>query len=445
MIDDTNTPTIDTGLDFDINVDADVSNATPALEPTQDVPDINKEPEPQIEQEPEQKPQQPQEEPEVQDFRALVGRRLININNKTKGELGIILKKYPEVRNMIEAPLRREAAYRDIFPTVAEAKQIRERFPNGLQDVQALESDVHEIEETDNLTYNKDEDGNYSGHPQLINNIFNSDRQAAVALFKTLPKEWARLDRDSYNEVMGKIVGATLTGTGSWEQLIDLREHAANTKELNSIVPALDKILNRLTPFVEDRPPDANATALERERQSIARDREKTNQTIQQQFHQSFERDGLKQQREIVGQHRIMQKLATVKSITPQKRAEIIDKVCLKMQQYLKKSPSFMRGITNAYNSRNLDEALKVQRANWNEWLVTRMIRDVMKVETPQLVSNNKSTVQRRAGTTTVKTDTTDNGSKSPTSPYQVNGQWYHKDGRRMTTSEAMRHAMTMA
>jgi hypothetical protein len=340
--------------------------------------------------------------------------------------------------------MRRDAAYRDVFPTVAEAKAMRERFPNGLQDVQALEEDVKEIEGIDNLTYMKDQDGNYAGHSELINNIFTSDRNAAVALFKTLPKEWARLDRDSYNDVMGKIVGATLVGTGSWEQLIELREHVAATDGLKGLVPGLDKVLNRLAPFVEERRPDPGQEALNRDRQQLDRQRQADTQKTNEQFNRSFQTEGVKQQREIVSQHKVIQKLAAIKTITPQKRAEIVDKVCLKMQQFLKNSPAFMRKVTAAYQSRDLDGALKIQRATWTqEWLLNRMVRDVLKVETPQLINANRTTVQTRTGQRPpVKSATTDNGNKTPTGPFKSNGQWFHKDGRRMTTVEAMRQEM---
>jgi hypothetical protein len=422
----------DTGLDFDIGTGPETTTEAP---PETQTP---------AEQPPETTTQHPQEEPEVQDFRGHVSNRIRNLV-KLSPELGKALTN-PKVRDAIEAPLRREAAYRDVFPTVAEAKAMRERFPNGLQDVQALEEDVKEIEGIDNLTYNRDQDGNYSGHSKLISNIFESDRDAAVSLFKTLPKEWARLDRDSYNDVMGKIVGATLTGTGSWEQLVELRDHAAATEGLKGIVPQLDKILNRLSPFVEERRPDANEERLNQERQRFQRERDTTNQQDQRKFDTTFGQENVKLQREVVASHRLMQKLATVKSITPQKRSDIAEKVRVKMEQFLSHSPAFMRKLTAAYQSRNMEEAAKIQRQFWGqEWLLNRMIRDVLKVETPQLINANRTTVQNRTGQRPpAKATTQDNGDKTPTGPFQVNNQWYHKDGRRMTTTEAMKHSMSL-
>jgi hypothetical protein len=443
MLDDVNAPTVgstDTGLDFDIGE----SSASPEMQPT--TPETETpETQPDTTQRPIEEPQQrPQEEPEVQDFRGHVSNRIRNLV-KLSPELGKALTN-PKVRDAIEAPLRREAAYRDVFPTVAEAKAMRERFPNGLQDVQALEEDVKEIEDIDNLTYNRDQDGNYSGHSKLIDNIFTSDRNAAVALFKTLPKEWARLDRDSYNDVMGKIVGATLIGTGSWEQLSELREHAAATKELNGIVPTLDKILNRLSPFVEERRPDPGEEKLNRERQQFDRQRADTQKIDQQQFDKTFGSENIKFQREVVGQHRLMQKLATVKSVTPQKRSEIAEKVRVKVEQFLTHSPAFMRKLKEAYGNRNMEEAQKVQRQFWGqEWLLNRMIRDVLKVETPQLINQNKTTVQNRTGVKTPVKTASDNGDKRPTVPYKVDGQWYHANGNRMTTVESMKHSMILS
>lgn len=423
----------DTGLDFDINTETTETETTDTSQDGQQRPP-----------EGDRTQDQRQDDPETQDFRGHVSNRIRSLV-KLSPELGKALTN-PKVRDAIEAPLRREAAYRDVFPTVAEAKAMRERFPNGLQDVQALEDDVKEIEGIDNLTYNRDQDGNYSGHSKLIDNIFTSDRNAAVALFKTLPKEWARLDRDSYNDVMGKIVGATLTGTGSWEQLVELRDHAANTKELNGIVPQLDKILNRLSPFVEERRPDPQQEKFNQERQQWDRQRQETQKVDQQQFDRNFGQENVKLQREVVGQHRLMQKLATVKSITPQKRSEIAEKVRVKVEQFLTHSPAFMRKITSAYQSRNMEEAVKIQKQFWGqEWLLNRMIRDVLKVETPNLINANRTTVQNRTGNKPPVKASADNGKGEPTGPFQSNGQWFHKDGRRMTTTEAMKHAMTLS
>jgi hypothetical protein len=141
-----------------------------------------------------------------------------------------------------------------------------------------------------------------------------------------------------------------------------------------------------------------------------------------------------------------MQKLATVKSITPQKRSEIAEKVRVKVEQFLTHSPAFMRKITSAYQSRNMEEAVKIQKQFWGqEWLLNRMIRDVLKVETPNLINANRTTVQNRTGNKSPVKASADNGKGEPTGPFQSNGQWFHKDGRRMTTTEAMKHAMTLS
>ena len=452
MLDDITIVDADTSTDTSTDTGLDTSTDTSTITTTEPEPFLldtntstkNEPPQPQR--------QDQQEEPDVKDFAGHVSSRILNLVKKSP-ELGQILTKNPEIRDAIEAPMRRDLAFREIFPTVAEAKAMRERFPNGLQDVQALESDVQEIEEIDNLTYNRDQDGNYPGHGKLINNVYEGDRDAAIALFKTLPKEWARLDRDSYNEVMGKIVGATLTGTGTWEQLVELREYAAGTEGLKGIVPTLDKILNRLHGFVEERQPTADDIARQRERQNWERERAQNNQQSQQQFDRTFGDNNIKLQREVIGQHKVIQRLATIKNLTPQKRQEITEKVRVKMEKFLSNSPSFMRKLKEAYQSRNINTANEIQRAAWNQqWLLNRMIRDVLKVETPQLINRNRATVQQRAGTTTVKKpDTTsrdegkgnDNYQKR-TQPFKENGMWYKANGTRMTTIEAIKHTMNL-
>jgi hypothetical protein len=417
----------DTGLDFDIGTGTDTTEA----------------PETQAQETQQAETQQPQrvEEPDVKDFAGHVSNRIRNLV-KIAPDLGKVLTANPKVRDAIEAPLRREAAYRDVFPTVAEAKAMRERFPNGLQDVAALEEDVKEIEGIDKLTYEAGPDGNYPGHGELIGNIFKSDSKAAVALFKTLPKEWYRLDPASYNDVMGRIVGATLTGSGAWEGLVELREALAAT-EGKVGVAALDKVLNRLAGFVEERRPDPAQEALARDRQQFEKQQQQSRTTDQQQFDRNVSAENLKLQREVVSGHKVMQKLAAVKSITSQKRAEIVEKVRGKMEQFLRNSPSFMRPLTAAYQSRNMAEMARIQRAAWGQdWLLNRMIRDVLRVETPQLVNTNRATVQKRAGAVT-KPAAKSNAAERPTAPFKEGGVWYNANGTRMTTSEAIKYAMT--
>ena len=176
-------PAADTGLDFDIN-----ETTTPEIDT-----DVTNQDQPAVESESQSKPQQSQDDPDAKDFAGHVSNRIRNLVRKSP-ELGKVLTASPEIRAAIEAPMRRDLAFREIFPTVAEARAIRDRFPNGLQDVQALEADVKEIETVDNLTYTAGPEGNYPGHAELIGNVHKADPKAFTALARSFPREWHRLD-----------------------------------------------------------------------------------------------------------------------------------------------------------------------------------------------------------------------------------------------------------
>lgn len=422
-------------FDFDISTEAD---ATPALEPT--TPETPTVETPETVDKPVQEPAAPKEDPETAAYAGQVSGRIRNLV-KQSPELGKLLAANPQLKNNLEASFRQNAAYRDAFPTVAEAKAMRERFPNGIQDVQEIESDIKEVEAIDNDFYSRDANGNYPGHGNAINRLFTQDRDAAVALFRHLPKEWARLDRDSYNDVMGKVVGATLIQTGSWEALLEFRDTLAGNDATKGLVAGLDKVLGRLNYFIEERKPTPEDQRLADERKRLDTDRAAHTQQTQATFQRSFVAESKKVQLEVIGQHRIMQKLATVKSITPEKRAEITEKVRAAIEKFLGNSPSFMRKLRPAYDSGNLDETLKVQRAAWSqEWLLNRMIGSVLRVETPQLVNSNRVVAERRAGPSpTTKPAASDNKEKAP---FKQDGRWYHGNGRMMTVEEAMRHSM---
>jgi hypothetical protein len=375
--------------------------------------------------------QQSTEEPEVQEFKGSVSARLRNLA-KQAPELSQVFQKYPKVQEQIEATFRREAALREVFPTVAEARQMREHFPNGLQDVQQLHSDVQEVEALDRDFYSRDQEGNFPGHQKIIDNMFSDDREAAVSLFRTLPKEWARLDRDSYNEVMGQIVGATI----SWvpDYLSEMIEDAKAAKQ-DGIVSGLTKLLNWTSKFNAEKPrPTPEAERLQRDRQAFSRQTQEREREEGQKFHRSFVSDSRKLQTGIIKAHPSVKKMLESKVIPEQKKNELIEQIRQNTEKLLGKSPSFMRKLNPAYKSRKLDESLNLQKAAWSQqWLLNRMVRSVFNKEVPQLVSSNREALKRRAGAQQGgrPAQSKSGGDKaSPAAPKQIGGRWYRDGGK---------------
>lgn len=378
------------------------------------------------------------EEPEISEFKGLVGQRLVALK-KQAPELAQVFQKYPKVQEQIEAVFRREAALRDVFPTVAEARQMRETFPNGLADVQTLQESVQQLEALDKDFYTRDVEGNYAGHAQLLNNMFTDDREATVNLFKTLPKEWARLDRDSYNEVMGQIVGATLIQKGIPEYISDLVDSAKEAKQ-DGLANSLGKLLNWANGYTKEKPqPSPEEQRLSQDRAKFSRETQQRAQADAQQFARSYVAESKKLQLDIINKHPAMVRLANVKTITEGKRAEIAEKIRANTEKFLGKSPSFMKKLTPAFHGRNLQETISLQKAAWSQqWLLNKMVRDVLRVETPAMIEGNRESVRRRTGAPPSKAPVKTSSQVTPKGPRQVGGIWYKPDGSRFTTAEIL-------
>jgi hypothetical protein len=378
----------------------------------------------------------PKEEPEVSEFKGFASSRVRALTQQSP-KLAEALKENPQIQQEIEARFRRDAAYREMFPTVAEARQMRERFPNGLADVQALEADVKEVEQLDQLFYTKDTEGNYAGHAQVLDNMFRDDREATLSFLRTVPKEWARLDRDSYNEVNGQIVGATLAGRGVFEFLNDQIETARAAKQ-DGIAGGLTKLLNVLEGYTKAKPLPSDAEqSLARDRQKFQRETAQRTQEEGNRFHQSFVSESKKLQLDIIGKHPAMARLAKVSTISETKRGEIAGKVRAEMEKFLSNSASFMRKLKPAHASRNLQETIDLQKAAWSQtWLLNAMVRKVLRVETPALVNQNRDSVRRRTPPT--RTPAKPGAQNTPKGPRKIGGEWFKGDGSKFTTAEVL-------
>ena len=386
------------------------------------------------------KTEQSEDDKETEDYRGLVSGRIRGLVKKAP-ELAAVLKKYPEVQSVVEGIFRREAAMREIFPTIAEARELRDRLPNGVQDLNSLLEETQTLETIDDAFYTRGEDGNFPGHEQMVKNFFEDDKDAAVNLFKTLPKVWAQLDRDSYNDVMGKIVGATFAQREVPEFIAGLIESAKDS-ENPELLKGLQRLQSFVTSYTAERKKTPEQEQIDRERASMSKERTERTKNDQQAFHRSFVTSALTLQRDVLTKHPVIQKLQAVKSLDADKKAKIVEMIRANTEQFLAKSPAFMKKLRAAYNAKNTEEIAKIQRAAWQQqWLLNRMIRQVLRKETPQLVSSNRETAARRASTTQQRTapaKTSDTARTRPTRPYQQGNQWFWPDGRRMTATEVL-------
>lgn len=428
--------TVDTGAIEDTS-DLDLGTTTEEIstETESSVDDVTKTTDESTEEE---QPQISKEEPELAEFKGQVSSKLRAIV-KQAPELTQVFQKYPKLQDQIEATFRREAALREVFPTVAEARFMRDQFPNGQADVQALREDVQELESLDQAFDKREHDGTFPGHRTIINNMFERNQETAVSFMKELPKVWAQLHRDSYDEVMGKVVGATLNARGVPEYIGQLAESLKEDQPdayrgLMSVVAWMQK-------FSADKPqPTEDEQRLSRERAQFNRERGDANKQTSQRFHAEFVTSAKKLQTSVISTHPAIKRLEAVKALSPEKRASIIEEIRVNIERLLSKSPSFMKKLRPLYEARNVGEIEKLQKAAWSQpWLINSQIRRVLSKEVPQMVQQNRDAAARRAGTTRQASPAKPGEKQSTTKgAQQIGGRWYKEDGKPFTTAEIL-------
>lgn len=379
-----------------------------------------------------------QEEPEAAEFRVPVGRRMVGLVNKYPA-LKEAFAKHPELQKELEPVFRREAALRECFPTVAEARQMREALPNGLADLATLQESVQELRALDTDFYTRDQEGNYPGHQKIVENMWKDDAGAAEALFRTMPKLWARNHPESYNDVMGRIVGATIAQTRVFTDL----DRAVKSGDAKRVEEAIGDVFAWANGWTADKPAQTEEEKrLARDKQNFQKEKGESAKADGTRFHSSFTAASRTLQNGIIKAHPAVTKLLANKTIPDAKKAEIIESVRESIEGLLAKSPSFMNKLNPAYSSRNLRETLNLQKTAWSQgWLLNRMVRQVFSKEIPQLVQQNRGAVQRRAG---APPDNKPRNSgvekKGVQPPKQINGRWYRNggDGEPFTTAEVL-------
>jgi hypothetical protein len=389
--------------------------------------------------------QQQQERPEdkdTADLKGLVSKRLLALK-KEAPELTAVFAKYPKVQEQVEAAFRRDMAYRELYPTVAEARQMREQFPNGMADVEQLQHEIGEVEQLDKNFYGRDAQGNYAGHSQLIQSWFQDDRNAMVSMFRTVPKEWARLDPDSYNEVMGSIVGSTLQRGEIPEWLGELIESSDDPKNLPAIKASLGKLLKWSQGFMKRKAePSEDERRLTGQREQFQREQTERQQQDFTRFRQTFTTDSRRLQESIIRKHPAIAETLATKALPDAKKAEIVEKVRKAIENHLKSSRAFMSKLTPLYKAGNLAESLTLQKAQWSyPWVLNKFVRAVLAEETPNLVRQNRE--RTRGAATQSQRQPEKRGQQQQTQqrtgPYQDGGVWRKKDGSRFTTAEILR------
>jgi hypothetical protein len=438
------TEVVDSGASADVEAspaeDIDIGTGEEEVE-IPDTEHVEEKPETEEHPDGEEEPPEDKEEAELKEFGGLVSARLRGMV-KIAPELAQVFKKYPQVQAMWEKMARRESALSEIWPTIAEARQMREQFPNGQADVQELINDSKEVDELDKAFDAPGEEGDYPGHADLIKDWVGRNKDASIALFKRLPKEWAQIDRESYNDVMGKVVAATLSNGRIPETLQSILDYAKENDD-KALVKTVTNLLGWANSFYADKPaPTQEQKELQRERAELNRTKQETSKQENSRFYAQFISTSKKVQNDIISAHPAIKRLASIKALEG-KKDSIVDQIRKQIDQLLGKSPSFMNKLRPLYAQRNMDEIMKLTKAAFSTpWLLNRAVRTVLRKEVPQIVSNNREAVRRRAGAPPAKRPVQQPGDKKqaqPTGPFKgPDGLWHNKDGSRMSAVDVL-------
>lgn len=113
-------------------------------------------------------------------------------------ELKAVFKSHPTLRDAYF----REQAYREVFPTVAEARQIKEYFPEGLKSVQETATEIERMESFDNLLAS----GDPNDAAQLIRQISRDNPEGFRGILQAYPHVWAEADPQGYGQFSQALV-----------------------------------------------------------------------------------------------------------------------------------------------------------------------------------------------------------------------------------------------
>jgi hypothetical protein len=398
---------------------------------------------PPVEQAPEEGQQQQTEQPappqekgeDLGEYQGMVSARLRSFTAKSP-ELAAALAKDPNLKNALEGTFRRDAAYRELFPTVAEARQFREMLPNGMEDLRELMSTVQEIEQLDGGLDDKGPDGAYIGHPKIIRDIWANSKEAAPALMETALREWPREDRESYNRIMGEVVGASLVASNVPFYMEQLGRAAEASKDPNLINLVAD-LAARLGGFMQDqggRQPTAEEQRLRAQREQFNRERQDNDKRTLGEFNSTLGQQTRQMHSEIIGNHDLIKRLPS--TMPAKDRADLITEIGRRLHTAMNANQAFVRKFNALHAARNGKGCLDLARNVASQpWMLNRFVRQVLMEKNASLVSSRNGAPAQRS---TQPAPRVNGQPAKPTKPYQIGKQWYHADGRRMDAAEVL-------
>ena len=246
----------------------------------------------------------------------------------------------------------RDAAYREVFPTVAEAREIKNLFPTADDAKAAAESSVA-FSDFGNLFY--------SGSPEFFSKLHEEDPGAFKSLAQTFARVHHKVDPAGYFQD---------SETRFAQALENMRNEALDSGDENYI-NAVDVIYKQMfNRFPDERPRrDSRDAEIERlrtrENERLAADETRVNQAFFSSANQAMTE---KIQSDVKTQ---VDRFLADSAVTDQAKVEIAEKVYNEVRRQLSSNPQIKSAVQRAINEGDLSTdhqnrvvALVANRAN---------------------------------------------------------------------------------
>src|SRR5438128_1805897 len=180
------------------------------------------------------------------------------------------IKANPELGKTLQSLWDQHQAYRTIFPTVAEARTIKEMFPGGAEEAKTLLADAESIQQVD--------DSFYYGTPQarqdLVSRLYQSDPKALTETVKAAVEMMQTGAPEDYRTMADGIIAREFAEGNVGAHLAAMADAVRGGKAEELVKLTTDLVEWAKQKAGITRPPaDPHRQALERERERFENER----------------------------------------------------------------------------------------------------------------------------------------------------------------------------
>jgi hypothetical protein len=302
----------------------------------------------------------------------------------------------PELREMFKAnPKLRDAwfserAYREVFPTVREARELKEIFPGGVEDARLLRDASETLQHLDGLYVANSEES----HQALARELAELAPEAYPNFVIQAANHWAARDPEGYRETMRATFAEELPGWIAEQRLPDHTQallqalERGDTDQAKALAQQQLEWTRRVGVPQRAEPGRGQDPEIERLRAQLAerdaRDRQQAEESLRSDVTNRYVT-------EVKG---FLEK--AVPTASQRARDKMVGEVVNAINQSLASSPAFMAQLNQLKASGQMQEAANFVIARAKQ-LLPQAGRRILNEWTTEILAANKTTVQKKA------------------------------------------------